>query len=235
MFRKIYDSLASLNLGIWLIIGVLLLMAAGSFGSGASEAGSINDMPLFAWLRGASAFASWWLWGAIVLLALLAVNTVFCSIESLRSKFRSGNFLIIIAPQVMHAGFLLIMLAHLLSAYGGSKQIIQVGEGSAIGSPDGSTIRIERISGSVGPMGMMTDFGAEFRYVADGRERTSFVSPNHPLFHNGFGIYVKDVAIVPEPAALLEIHREPGAGAALAGALLFTVGNIVLLTIRKNR
>jgi hypothetical protein len=39
----------------------------------------------------------------------------------------------------------------------------------------------------------------------------------------------------PTRAALVEIHREPGAGIALAGALLFTIGNIVLLSVRRGR
>lgn len=34
--------------------------------------------------------------------------------------------------------------------------------------------------------------------------------------------------------ALFKLHREPGAGMALAGALLFTVGNLVLLVIRSK-
>jgi hypothetical protein len=35
--------------------------------------------------------------------------------------------------------------------------------------------------------------------------------------------------VAPEPylAALIEVHREPGAAVALVGALLFTVGNVV--------
>jgi hypothetical protein len=33
---------------------------------------------------------------------------------------------------------------------------------------------------------------------------------------------------------LLEIHREPGAAIALAGALLFVAGNLLLLYLRSN-
>jgi len=235
MLRKIFDNLVSLNLGIWLIIGVILLMAIGSFSSGEGPFGTINEMPLVAWLQGAPVSSSWWLWVTILLLAVLAINTILCSIESLRSKAGRGKFWIIIAPQVMHLGFLLIMLAHLMSAWGGYKQVMQVQEHSVIGFPDGSSVRVGPISASLGQRGMMTGFGAEMAYQEGGKELTRRVSPNNPLFHKGVGIYVKDVAMMPMPAALVEIHREPGAGLALGGALLFTVGNIVLVAVRRGK
>jgi len=70
--------------------------------------------------------------------------------------------------------------------------------------------------------------------VAGGTE-SGTMRPNRPFFYRGFGIYLKEVGFVPEPVALVEIHREPGAGWALAGALLFTAGNIVLLAVRRGR
>ncbi|SNB47544.1 cytochrome C biogenesis protein ResB [Geobacter sp. DSM 9736] len=235
MLRNIYQKLASLTFGIWLIAGVMLLLGAGSFSSGAAESGSINDLPLFVWLREAPLAASWWLWGSLALLALLALNTILCSIESLRSKWGKTGFLILIAPQVMHIGFLLIILAHLLSAGGSYKQIMQVEEGSVIGFPDGSLVGVTAIRGSVGQMGMLTDFSADLALTVEGRQLYKTARPNEPVFYQGVGLYVKDVAIMPRRAALIEVHREPGAGIALAGALLFTLGNVVLLAVRRGR
>lgn len=235
MIRRLYSFLVSLDLGIWLTVGVLLLLAVGSFGSGASESGSINDLPLFLWLRGAPLSSSWWLWAALMLLAVLAINAFLCTIESLRFKAGRGNLIVTLAPQFMHVGFLLIMVAHLLSASGGYKQVLQVEEGSVIGFPDGGNVRVGPITATAGPMGMMTGYGVDFRYDAGGKELVQRVGPNHPLFHKGVGFYVKDVGMVPNPAALVEIHREPGAGAALAGALFFTVGNVFLLAVRRGR
>jgi len=60
------------------------------------------------------------------------------------------------------------------------------------------------------------------------------VRPNVPFFHDGYGIYLKDVALSPAPVALLEVHREPGALVALSGALLFTLGNLMLLARRRG-
>ena len=59
--------------------------------------------------------------------------------------------------------------------------------------------------------------------------------PNSPLFHRGYGIYLKEVEMDPAPAALFEVHREPGALPALLGALIFTAGNVMLLSARRGK
>lgn len=225
MFHRIYQQLTSLNLGLWLIAGVMLALAAGSFSQGAAEGGGLNEMPLFAWLFSAPVGFSWWLWIALALLALLTLNAILCSIEALR-KGRS------LAPQLMHLGFLFIVLAHLLSAYGGFKQQFQLPEGGFIGFPDGERVLVENISGVAGPMGMLSSYQARMRI---GSGPASGVAPNHPLFHKGYGIYLKQVELVPVPVALIEVHREPGAWAALVGAISFTLGNLMLLMQRRGK
>ncbi|HEY6006782.1 MAG TPA: cytochrome C biogenesis protein ResB [Geobacteraceae bacterium] len=234
MLARLYARLASLTLGLWLTFGVLVLLGVGSF-AGGEEGSTINDMPLFDWLWGAPLSLSWWLWSAILLLAFLGLNTVLCSIESLRVKWQRGSFLIRIAPQVMHTGFLCIVLAHLFSAKGSFKQPLQVTEGTTIDYPDGGGIRVERITATIGQMGMVTDYEAVVRTVGAGGGKQAVVRPNHPFFHQGFGLYLKQAEPYPVPNAFMEVHREPGAGLALVGALLFTVGNVVLLAVRRGR
>lgn len=233
MFEKVKNILASLNLGLWLMTGVMVLLAVGSFVSG-GEGASINDLPLLVWLKETPLTVAWWLWLTIALLALLALNTVLCSIESLRRKYQKGNLLLLIAPQVMHLGFLFIVLAHLFSAWGGFKQSMVVREGSVVGFPDGALVRVVRLHAAYSSQGFPIDYSGELSSVTDGGE-VQTISPNHPFFLHGFGIYLKEVQLYPEAAALIEIHREPGALWALAGALLFTVGNVVLLAVRRGK
>jgi cytochrome c biogenesis protein ResB len=237
MFGRLYDRLASLNFGLWLMGGVIVLLAVGSFTGGGAEGSSINDVPLLLWLREAPVALSWWLWLAIACLVLLALNTVLCSVESLRRKYRQSGFLVLIAPQVMHLGFLLIIIAHLFSAWGSGKEVLQVYDGAQLSFSDGRRLQIANFRVATGPMGMPTDYSAEVRYpaVSGAGISTTSIRPNHPFFYRGFGIYLKDVRIYPERGALIEIHREPGAGVALAGALLFTFGNVVLLAVRRGR
>lgn len=224
MLKAFYSHLTSLNLGLWLMVGVMLTLAIGSF-SGSSMASGMNDMPLLIWLTRAPLSFSWWLWLCVAFLAVLTVNAFLCTIEALRKKGRS------IAPHLMHAGFLLVVIAHLISSYGGFKQQLQMTEGGSIGFPDGDQVRVERITGQVGPMGMLTSMQADLRVAG----KVEGVQPNQPVFHKGYGIYLKDVALDPVPVALFEVHREPGGLAALIGALLFTAGNVMLLVQRKGR
>ena len=225
MLKTLYTRLTSLNLGLWLLTGVMLALAAGSFSSGSSEASGLNDFPLFYWLRQAPISFSWWLWICVGLIAFLCLNAFLCSIEALRTKGRS------IAPHLMHLGFLLIVLAHLLTAYGGFKQQLQLPEGGSIGFPDGERVMIESITTEAGPMGMMSGYRAELRLQSGS---LSGIEPNTPLFHKGYGIYLKHVALTPAPVAILEIHREPGALTALLGALIFSAGNLMLLAKRRG-
>ena len=111
--QTIYNCFASLTLGLWLLGGVMFFLAAGSFLQG--EGSFINEVALLDWLREVPLKESWWLWCSLALLALLALNTVLCSFESLRTKWQRGSFLLKIAPQLMHLGFLCIMIAHIVS------------------------------------------------------------------------------------------------------------------------
>ncbi|WP_298434180.1 cytochrome c biogenesis protein ResB [Geobacter sp.] len=233
MIKKAYRFIASLSLGLWLMGGVMALLAAGSFAGG--EQSTLNAMPLFAWLGQAPFAASWWLWGALLLLGLLVLNTVLCSVETLREGWGARRLLQLLAPQLMHLGFLLIVLAHLLSARGGEKEAMEVAEGSVLAFPDGSSVRVTALSTTPGPMGMPADFSAGIVATAGGCRTTATVRPNHPFFHNGVGIYLKHVEPYPFPVGYVELHREPGAGWALAGALLFTAGNVALLAVRRGR
>ena len=233
MLKRIYDNLASLTLGLWLLCGVMLLLAAGSFLQG--EGSSINEAALYDWLREVRARDSWWLLAAIALLAVLALNTLLCSIDSLRAKWQRGSFIVRIAPQLMHLGFLFIIIAHLQSAYGGFKQAMQVEPGSAITFPDGSNIVFTDFNATFSKMGMPTAYSATLEARSGAGVRRAVISPNNPLFYKGHGIYIKDIAPPPMKAALVEVHKEPGAGMALAGGAIFTVANLVLLARKREK
>jgi ResB-like family protein len=233
LVQYLYNKLASLTLGLWLLGGVMLFLAAGSFLQG--EGSSINEVALLEWLREVPFRDSWWLWISIALLAVLALNTLLCSIESLRTKWQKGSFLVRIAPQLMHLGFLFIMLAHLQSAYGGFKQSMQVEEGSAITFPDGSNVVFTDFAATYSRMGMPTAYSATLNCRSGGKVVTAVISPNHPFFHQGHGIYIKDIAPPPLKAALVEVHKEPGAVMALTGGAIFTMANLILLARRKEK
>lgn len=232
---KLWRLLISLELCLGLLAVVCVVMAAGSFRLSGEYAAAINSMPLLVWLREAPVSISWWLWIVLVLLAMLAVNTVLCSSETIWSRWGRAGWSVLFAPQLMHAGFLLIVLAHLLSAMGSSHNIVEVGEMTLAGLPNGSRFGVASISVSMTPQGMPIGFSSELVPDINRPSERVVISPNHPWFQSGYGVYIKQAEAVPFKRALLEIRREPGASMALAGALLFIVGNGILLVFRSKQ
>lgn len=232
---KLWRILISVELCLGLLALVCSVMAAGSFRLSGEYAAAINSMPLFEWLRETPVSISWWLWIVLVLLALLAVNTLLCSSETLWSRWGRGGWTALFAPQCMHAGFLLIVLAHLMSATGSSFAAVTVGEMTLATLPDGSRFGVASISVATTPQGMPLGFSTLLVPDINRPAERVLISPNHPWFRDGFGVYIKQAEAFPVKRALLEIHREPGASMALAGALFFTLGNIMLVAIRSRQ
>lgn len=232
---KLWRLLISLELCLGSLALVCVFMAAGSFNLSGEHAAVINSMPLLTWLREVPLSISWWLWVTLVLLSLLALNTVLCSSETLWSRWGRGGWTALLAPQLIHSGFLLIVLAHLLSAAGSSFQALEVGEMSLAELPDGSRFGVASISVSMSPQRMPIGFSSELVTDLNRPAERVVISPNHPWFSNGFGVYIKQAEAYPFKRALLEIHREPGAAMALSGALLFTIGNVLLVALRSKQ
>jgi len=224
----------SLELCLGLLALVCGAMAAGSFRLSGEHAAAINAMPLFSWLSQAPFAVSWWLWLSMALLFLLAVNTVLCSASTVTARLGRAGLLPLLAPQMMHAGFLLIIIAHLLSSTGGFKEQVVAVEGTMIRLPDGRPFAVDSIGIATSPAGMPTAISSELATGEDAAPGRVSISPNHPWLSGGYGVYIKQAEAYPYPRALLEIHREPGAAMALAGALLFAAGNLLLLYLRSN-
>jgi hypothetical protein len=100
--------------------------------------------------------------------------------------------------------------------------------------PDGSHFGVAGIGITMSPMGMPVGFSGELVTNLRKPAERFTISPNHPWFSGGYGVYIKQAEGYPSKRALLEIHREPGAGMALAGALIFTVGNVLLVWLRSR-
>ncbi len=233
--RRLWNALISLELCLWLLGLACVALAAGSFGLKGEYAAAINSMPLFSWLTGAPVAHSWWLWLTVALLALLVVNTLSCSGETLCQRWGRTGPIALVAPQLVHAGFLLIVAAHLMSALGASVQRFQVSEGALLRLPDGRPYAVAAIAANASPTGMPIGFSSELAIDPRDPAQRVVISPNHPWFSGGYGVYIKQAEMYPYPMALLEVHREPGAGMALAGAILFTIGNALVLWLRSKR
>lgn len=237
MFRYIIEFFMSLRTSIWLIWGIIAVLFAGAFIMPVrQEFQAIHAQPLFDWLREQPLGITWWLWGAIGLLVLLTINTLFCSVESVIKKRRVTQWLLLISPQIIHIGFLFILLAHLLSSIGGFKGTAIAREGTILRMPNDVSLQVEKINISIDPSGYIRNWSVDIGYMADnGIFKADRIMPNKPSIRDGMGVYVKDIQPYPFKAIMLEISREPGAAWALIGGILFALGTIALIMLKMKR
>ena len=175
-----------------------------------------------------------WLYGLLLATALLAVNAACCTFDRLVQILRGTVTLRRLLPHVMHLAFLGVVLSHLVSAvYGDRIPGIAIPRGGvALVGGTGWAMRLDRFDSAPSPLGVPGDFSATVTLF---RDRTPIahgvVRTNEPLFHEGYGIYVKEsgTTIQGVPYAVFDANRDPGAAAVLAAALLFTAANLLYL------
>lgn len=237
MFRKVTDVLVSTKTAVWLLSFLVVMLFAGAAVMPLEEAyQSVHSMPFFDWMEQQPLKVTWWLWGALFLLCILAANTVFCSIDSLARKRSVRHWLLLISLQVVHLSFLFMLLAHLLSSLGGFKNFEVASEGKRFTMPDNTEIEIGQIQIATDRYGYLVDWRVNVSYFSEGKTTGGdILMPNEPAFRNGIGVYVRDLRIVPLKMVLLEISREPGAFWALIGGVLFMTGTVILLVFKIKK
>jgi len=232
--KRLADILFSLRTTMWLLGVLIIMFFAGAFIMPAhKEFEAIHSMPMFEWLKIQPVSVTWWLWGAIVLLAFLAVNTLFCSVESIIKKRKVTQWLLLISPQIIHIGFLFMLLAHLLSAAGSYQNFTVAMEGNMFRISDDTVLKIKDINIQLDHDGYINDWNVGIEYLRKGKESSAeTIEPNHPSLLTGLNINVKDLQAYPYKAVLLQISSEPGAVWALAGSILFMVGIMTLIALK---
>lgn len=235
VLKYILDFFFSLKTSLWLLGLSLLLMFAGAFVMpGRQEFQELHSRPLFDWITEQPAGATWWLWGLIAVLAVMALNTLFCSVESIIKKRKVTHWLLLISPQIIHIGFLFILLAHLLSGTGAYQVSAVAREGSLVKiSIDDTMFKVRDINITLDYYGYVSDYAVDIEYLSGGKVTArDVIRPNDPSDITGLNIIVKDLRPYPDEAVLFQIHSEPGAIWALIGGILFTVGIVTLILLR---
>jgi len=237
MFRNILNLFTSVRTTVWLILASIAFLFAGSLimPIRPERYQGMNSELLFRWLAD-----EWrhpihvWFLVVLFLLVLLTVNTLVCSVESVLRRLNRREFLLRISPQLMHVGFLFILLAHLASAGWGFKTEGVLARGGSGILPTGEAIFLKNLDMERYPSGMPRTWWADVEVHREGRRiETGRIGPNQPLFYDGVGIYLKNLTMTQRgPGAQLQVARDPGALWALSGALLFTVGNVIFLGLR---
>ncbi len=232
--KKILDFFLSLNTALWSLGFLILFLFAGALiMPGRPEFELLHSVPFFKWIQKQHVEITWWLWGVISILSILAINTLFCSIESIIKKRNATQWLLLISPQIIHIGFLFMLLAHLLSGAGSSQGLARAVEGSVLTFSDNTVMKVREISIDMDKQGYMTDWRVDVEYLSNGMPfKQDTIRPNKPSLLTGFNINVKDLTLYPQKIIIIQVNKEPGALWALVGGILFMIGTITLLMLR---
>ena len=175
-----------------------------------------------------------WLYVLLLSTGLLALNAACCTAERLVQIFRGAVTLRRLLPHVMHLAFLGVVLSHLASAlYGDRIPGVAVPQGRF--APVGNTgwvLRLDRFDAVMAPEGYPKDFSARVTLYRDTAPvARGVIRTNEPLFHEGYGIYIRNFGSTPwgAPYAVFDANRDPGAAAILVASLLFTAANLLYL------
>ncbi len=236
ILKHILNFFLSLGTTLWFLGLLLVLFFVGAFimpGNNAFQ--QLHSTPLFDWIQKQPLRDIWWLWGIIGVLAVIAINTLFCSVESLIKKRNVTHWLLLISPQIIHIGFLFMLLAHLLSAFGASQQNANVMEGSRLRISKDTILKVDKIDIDVDYYGYISNWKVDVKYISENEIlQSDRIMPNTPSVFNGFNITIKNLKPYPRKIALLQLNREPGAMWALAGGILFIIGIVILVAFKRK-
>jgi len=241
----LWRLLTSLKTCAWASLAFALAGAAGSVVMGRyPEIFSDMDAQVLAgWFarKGlGSPGPSLWLYALLLSTGLLAVNAACCTAERLVQILRGNATLRRLLPHVMHIAFLGVVLSHLASSVWGDRVAgVAVPEGAfAPVGVTGLVLRLDRLDVTMAPEGYPKDFAAAVTLFRDmAPVARGVVRANGPLFHEGYGVYLKNFGPTPwgAPYAVFDANRDPGAAWILVSAVLFTVANaLYLLPARKD-
>lgn len=231
----------SLKTTVWTLIGLVIFFFIGSYMMPMHREvfSSMNDSLLFDWVESVALrnlWQTWWFFAALAGLILLTINTIVCSLQAIRGKWSRAGLLLRISPQIIHLGFLFILLAHLLGSGWGYKLSGMMPEGGFARLPEDRALALQNIVVQTDPAGYMQGWSADVSFYENNKVvKRGTLGPNKPLFYKGVGVYLKSLNFERGPAALLMINKDPGAIWALIGGVLFMLGSITLLALKWKK
>ncbi len=229
----------SLKTTVWLLFALVCLFFVGSYmlPSYRNIFTPMNDLLLIDWIRIVALdtpLATWWFFVSLAVLVLLTINTCACSIRAVTGRWSKADFVLRIAPQVVHIGFLFILLGHLLGAGWGYKVSGTMREGTFARLPENRALYLRAIHAESDDRGFLKDWSAQVvLYENKSEVAAGSLGPNRPLFYNGTGIYLKSFQMrQPQSIAMLLVAKDPGALWALLGGILFIIGSVAVLIFK---
>ncbi|RMG05710.1 MAG: hypothetical protein D6726_00815 [Nitrospirae bacterium] len=228
--KRVLDILLSIKTAFSIMNLFILFAFLGSiiFPRNLAFFSGIDETPLFKWLATEGKIGiTWWIYALILSLALLGINTVFCTADAFLRRLSRRNLLLKLSPQIMHIGVLFVMLGHLLTAATGLKEDILLEKGKPPVEVNGLHVRLDDLDVKTDEEGYDIDWRAVVE--VDGKEgkRQLQLRPSRPVYYGSVGFFIqaatKDET---EVSALVRLTVDPGALWALLGGILLSLGGM---------
>ncbi len=234
MLRRAWQAAASVRLTFWLLMLAVLFFVIGSvyFRFEKEALPLLNFQLLPAWMAryGLPRIGlSWWLFGLLLTLLLLGVNTFACSVDRLRRllpqrrQMARGEFAVAVVPTLVHLVFLLVLGGHLLSSAAGSVETVSCAAGRAAALAGGRSLEVLAVRYDVQEAppalaGKLKGMSAELRYRAPGVDERFTAAVLAPVRRAGFSFHLDAIDKYARTRELrLIVRRDPGIGIILPG------------------
>lgn len=218
--KRLWHFFSRMDLGFWLMmcvslnlfVGVLVTMTQSSV----FKEKDVLLLPL--WIQSVADRPSLYLWvfTLFVLLFLLAVNTIVCSVEYVRSSMRRGGLLRKLAIVLFHAAFICALCGHCMSEFTGMIEQVILDAGKMTQVPGTGltlkTVEIRKIRSTI--KGEATRMGVEAEMTVispDGTDRSLTINTLKPRFIMGrsFHLSMMDKGLTDNQARLI-VRRDYG-------------------------
>ncbi len=199
--KSVWDFFSSTTLTVTLAALICIDAAWGSVVCirNPEAFGALDQAILFPWLFTAglkNLAVSLWIFILIFLIFLYALNTVACTLDRVYRIVKRGGAWQGFLPHIVHVGFLVALLGHLLgSAYGfrSPENLAVKGEPLVVPHSEGLALRLEDVSTVYSPAGELTSLKTTVTLLKDDEELLKdTIGMNDPLIHNGIAFYHLD-------------------------------------------
>jgi cytochrome c biogenesis protein len=199
--KRIWEFFSSTALTIILAILICIVAAWGSVVCirNSEFFQGLDRAVLLPWLftEGTEALAlTLWIFVLVFLIFFFALNTVICTLDRLYSIIKQKRPWQSFFPHIVHIGFLVALLGHLLgSSYGfrSSGNIVFKGEPLSVPHTEGLSVRLEDVEIDYTPSGDLERLKTTVTLLEGDKEAlTDTIEINGPLIYRGIAFYHVD-------------------------------------------
>jgi cytochrome c biogenesis protein len=175
---------------------------------------ALDQAILFPWLFSvgtANLNISLWVFILVFLTTIFAINTTVCTLDKLYFVFRDKRPWQSFFPQIVHIGFLIALLGHLVGSIYGFRSpgnFVFQGQIIQVPSQEGLSLRFDDIEMKTSRRAGLEDLKTKVALLEDGKEiLKDDIQLNGPLIYKGIAFYHADQGEAPT-GLILRIDQE---------------------------